>query len=208
MKKQVFFLEWGIPKENYASYYDFLESREYDIYEEKFQSYKCFLWERLGEDYEYHIVPFPNRKYADYHAWKIVFEKIIPFMRDDCIFVATSLGASFVAKYLSENTINIKIEKLIMLAPAFYDTPYEKLWSFLPDNWKFENIQSQCDDIVFYHSIDDEIVLFSDSEHYLKLFPHARFRKFTDKGHFYKQERIIELEEDILNNNCNTLKKS
>jgi hypothetical protein len=68
-----------------------------------------------------------------------------------------------------------------MLAPAFYDNTDEKMGSFLPDTTKFENITQQCSDIIIYHSTDDDIVLFSDSEKYLKLFPDAIFRKFTDK---------------------------
>jgi hypothetical protein len=30
--------------------------------------------------------------FADYTAWKIVFEKMVPFLKDNVIFVATSLG--------------------------------------------------------------------------------------------------------------------
>jgi predicted alpha/beta hydrolase family esterase len=68
-----------------------------------------------------------------------------------------------------------------MLAPAFYDTPDEVLGTFLPDVFKLESMKEQCDDIIIYHSIDDESVPFSDSENYLQLFPNATFRKFTDK---------------------------
>jgi hypothetical protein len=33
----------------------------------------------------------PDKKFADYKAWKIYFEKIIPYLRDDCIIATTSL---------------------------------------------------------------------------------------------------------------------
>lgn len=197
MKQQVIFLSGWTPKENFLSYYDALEKQDYDIYEKEFKNYKYSLWENLWENYEYHRIPFPNRYYADYEAWKIVFEKIVPYMRNELIFIATSLWWSFICKYLSENTFDKKIAKLIMLAPAFYDNTDEAFWTFLPDTLKFDSINTQCDEIIIYHSIDDEIVLFSDSVKYLKLFPNARFRKFTDKWHFFNEQRIIELEEDI-----------
>ena len=197
MKQQVVFLSWGIPKENYTSYYEFLESQDFDPYLKKDKNRKYFLAEHLWETYEYYIVPFPDKEFADYEAWKIVFEKTMTYMSDEIILVATSLWWSFITKYLSENHCNIKISKLIMLAPAIYDSKNYVLGSFLPNILKFENILKQCENITIYHSTDDYSVPFSDSEKYLKFFPNATFRKFTDKWHFYKEMRIIELEDDI-----------
>lgn len=198
MKQQVIFLSWGTPKENYSSYYDSLYEQDFDLYEKVFKNRKYSLWQELWEAYEYHIVKFPNKSYADYTAWKITFEKIIPFLKDDVVFVATSLWGSFITKYLSENILPHKITKLIMLAPALFEKiPEWTLWGFLWNPDLFSSVSSQCDKIYIYHSTDDTIVPFSDSEKYLKLFPNAIFRKFSDKWHFNFEERIIEVEEDI-----------
>lgn len=197
MKQQVIFLSWWIPKENYSSYYDYLRKQDFDPYLKKERNRKYFLWEHLWDNYEYHIVPFPEVHYADYTAWKIVFEKMIPYMHHEITFVATSLWWSFITKYLSENTLQANIKKLIMLAPAIYDTPDEVLGSFLPDTSQFDKIQAQCENIFIYHSVDDSMVPFSDSVKYLQYFPKSVFRKFTNKWHFNFEKRIIEVEEDI-----------
>jgi predicted alpha/beta hydrolase family esterase len=34
----------------------------------------------------------PNRHFADYKAWKIMFEKIFSYLKDEVIFVGHSLG--------------------------------------------------------------------------------------------------------------------
>lgn len=87
-----------------------------------------------------------------------------------------------------------------MIAPAIYDNiPNDSLGSFTPDTSKFEKVTEQCEKIYIYHSQDDPVVKFSDSEEYLKLFPDVVFRIFDNKKHFSKEERIFELEEDLKN---------
>lgn len=200
MKEQVIFISWGNPKENSPSYLEALKGEKLDFYEEEVKNRKHSLWSHLWVEYEYHILKLPNKFYADYEAWKIVFEKIIPFLREDVIFVATSLWWSFVTKYLSENNVSFSIKKLILLAPAlFNDIPEGRLGSFAWDHKLFFRITEQCHNIIIYHSRDDSIVLFSDSEKYLKLFPNCIFREFSDKWHFNFEMRITEVEEDIKN---------
>jgi len=47
--------------------------------------------------------PLHDRDYADYRAWKIMFEKMISFFNSEIVLVATSLGGTFILKYLGEN---------------------------------------------------------------------------------------------------------
>jgi predicted alpha/beta hydrolase family esterase len=69
----------------------------------------------------------PEKKFADYEAWKIYFEKIIPYLQEDCIIATTSLGSTFIVKYLQENNLDVSIKKLFLIAPAIEDTPTEVL---------------------------------------------------------------------------------
>ena len=197
MKQQVIYLWWGIPKENYESYYNYLERLKFDPYLKKEKKWKYFLGDNLGSEYEYHRCPFPDKHFADYESWKIIFEKMIPYMQNEVMLVATSLWWSFIVKYLSENNIEFSIKKLFLLAPAFYDTDDEVLWTFHLRDRNYNWVIEQCKKIIIYHSRDDIIVPFSDSEKYLKFFPNAIFKKFDDKGHFFNEMRILELEEDI-----------
>jgi len=198
MKQQVVFITWATPKENYGSYYEYLEHKiDYNPYEEEFQNWNKTLWEYLGEDYEYLRSPSCDIKFADYTAWKIVFEKMFPYLRDNVIIATTSLGSCFIMKHLYENTFPVKIKKLIFVAAALHDTDSEMLGSFTLDKEKIPLIQNQVSDIICYHSTDDDIVPFSDFAVMKAYFPNAMFREFHDRGHFYKEERLPEIEEDI-----------
>jgi predicted alpha/beta hydrolase family esterase len=99
-------------------------------------------------------------------------------LEDDVILLVTSLGATFISKYLSENKFPFTIKRIIMLAPAFYDTDDVVLGTFHVHDSQYEGFLAQCQEMIIYHSSDDDEVPFSDSENYLKLFPHAEFKKF------------------------------
>ena len=176
MKKQFLYINGWVPKENFASYYDFLHSLEYNPYEERFLSWNKTLDTYLGDDWEYFRAPFQERWYADYEAWKIMFEKTFPYLRDDIVIGAGSLWWAFFLKYLSENTFPIKIKRVIFIAAAVRDTELEKLWTFVLDDDIVPVVASQIWEIVCYHSKDDDIVPFSDFEVMKRYFPDAIFR--------------------------------
>ena len=64
----------------------------------------------------------PLKEDAKYEDWKIYFERYIPFLRNDCILVGSSLGAMFLAKYLSENKFPKKILATFLVCPPFDGT--------------------------------------------------------------------------------------
>jgi predicted alpha/beta hydrolase family esterase len=63
----------------------------------------------------------PNKQNAQYEEWKLVFEKIIDKLDENFILIGHSLGAMFIVKYLSENTISKTIEKTLLLGTPFDD---------------------------------------------------------------------------------------
>lgn len=206
MKQQFLYISWWVPKENYNSYYDFLHSLEYKPFEEKFLSWNKTFGERLWEDWEYLRAPFRERKYADYTEWKIMFEKVIPFIKQDICIGAGSLWVSFILKYIWENDgifhpetkQKIHIKKIFFIAPAIADTADEVLWSFAVDlEQVYTKIQRWCKEIYIYHSKDDPVVPFEQWLALNNYFPEAVFREFDDRGHFYKELRFPELEADL-----------
>lgn len=205
MKQQFIYINGGVPKENFSSYNDMLRGFEYNPYEEKFLSWNKTLWEKLWEDWEYLRAPLHDRDYADYEAWKIMFEKMIPYFNTEIYLAAGSLWGSFILKYLWENDgiLNtqtgekIKIKKLFLLAAALKDTPDEILWSFTVDFNELYKTQRWATQIYIYHSRDDDCVPFEHSLELQSYFPEAIFREFDDRWHFYKESEIPELIEDI-----------
>lgn len=81
----------------------------------------------------------PNRVYADYAAWKVMFEKLLPYLRDDVIFIGHSLGSCFLFKYLSENKLSVSIKAFFSVGGAIHDNDLELLGSFTPDIQKIND---------------------------------------------------------------------
>ena len=208
MKKQFIFINGWVPKENYKDYLDMLHTLKYNPYEENFLSWNKTLWEKLWEDWEYLRAPLHDRDFADYEAWKIMFEKMIPFLNSEICLWAGSLGGSFVLKYLWENDgipdpktwKKIKIKKLFLIAAAVEDTPDEVMGSFAFDLEEvYTRVARWCSEIYIYHSTDDDIVPYEQSLLIKNYFPEAEFRTFHDRWHFYKEAELPELIEDINN---------
>lgn len=200
MKQQVICLNGWVPKENFKDYYDFLEKITYNPYGENFKNWNKTLWEYLGAEYEYWSIPFPNKEFADYKAWKIVFEKMLPYISENAIFIANSLGCTFLLKYMGEENFSLRLKKVFFLAPALHDSRIEVLWTFSFDiELVYARVARFCKKIYIYHSQDDTIVPFTEWLELKSYFPEAIFREFYDRGHFFLEARIPELEEDIKN---------
>lgn len=197
MKRQLVYIGWGVPKENFDSYYACLEAREYNPYYERQMNWADTLDIYIWNQWDYWRIPLPEKGFADYSAWKIMFEKIIPFLEKDVSLIGVSLGGTFLLKYLTENPQDISINKIFLVAAALSDSPQEKLWSFQCDKEKIPTIAEKVWQIYCYHSRDDDIVDFADFELLQKLLPQASFRSFSDRGHFYSLERFPEIEVDL-----------
>ncbi len=190
MKKQIVFV-WGWEsKQNYRDYYDYIEKIDYDPFKQKIEIWARKLWKELWENFDVFVHDRPNKDFADYKAWKIVFEKILPFLENDLIFIGHSLGWTFLIKYFDEThdkELLKKVSKIILVAPAFKDSYDEVLWDFNFDK-NLINLKKIEDKITIFASKDDFIVDFSDIEDYMRNLPKADYKIFEDKGHFLQEE--------------------
>jgi uncharacterized protein len=185
MKKQIVFIHGGECFDIYDQYVNFLKNKS--VKKEDFQTKKRWISDvekKLGNDFEFFIPTMPCSWNAKYSEWKIWFEKIIPFLKNNVTLVGWSLGGIFLAKYLSENTFPKKIKNLILLAPPFeVDNPAEPLADFELSN-TLELVSKQSKNIFLLHSKDDKCVIFENQNKYKTLLPKAKVIIFEDKGHF------------------------
>jgi len=61
----------------------------------------------------------------------------------------------------------------------------------------YHRVKRSADTIYLYHSRDDTMVPFEQSLELKTYFPDAIFREFDNRGHFYKEERLLEIEQDL-----------
>lgn len=197
MPKQVFLIHGGDVWKTYEDYLAFLKRKEVDF---EYHGLRKPGWQenlasRLGDEFQVVRPQMPSKPNSKYEEWKIWFEKFFPFLNDEVILVGSSLGGTFLAKYLAENQFPKKIKAVFLLAACFDDLPEEPLLDFsLPKS--LEKIQSQCEKIVLYQSKDDEVVPFSHLAKFQQALPKATVRVFEDRGHF-NQEELPELVHDI-----------
>jgi len=196
MKKQVVIIGGGDTFETYDIFLEQLKNSEFHLDRciSNNRDWKTWIRTMLGEEYEVIIPSMPNSANAQYAEWKIVFEKMIPFLNDGVILAGHSLGGSFLAKYLSENVFPKKIQGVFLVAGAFdRDTAGYSLASFtLP-----KKLDLQTKNVYLYQSKDDPVVPFSALESFRKAFPFAHIRIFENLKHF-NHEEFPELLSDLL----------
>ena len=195
MKKQVVVIHGGDTFKTHELYIKFLQDFEIDIerYKNPKNDWKPWLRQELGEDYEVILPIMPNKTNAVYDEWKLWFEKLIPFLNDSVVLVGHSLGASFLAKYLSENKFLREIRGVFLVSGVF-DTDFDRntLVSFMLP----KKLSLQTENIYLYHSEDDPVVPFSALEKFMKSLPMAHPTIFKDRKHI-NQSEFPELLDDI-----------
>lgn len=181
--QQVVFIHGGDARENYKDFDEYLEKMEYCPIKEKKVKWKMTLQEKLGDNFDVMQPAMPNKDFANYDEWRIVFEKVIPYLQDDIILIGHSMWGTFLLKYLNENTLRIKIKNIFLVAPAFENIQGEVLWSFLFDA-KLLEFQKHQDITFVYHSQDDPVVPFLHFELLIDKLPKIIKHSFSDRGHF------------------------
>lgn len=195
MKQQVFVIHGGNTFDSYEEYIEHLKQKNVSLEDLKYVDWKQSLQKTLGENYDVLLPRMPSGNNAKYLEWKIYFEKFIPLLDDNVIFIGHSLGGIFLAKYLSEEKYPHKI-KAVFLVAAPYDTAHQHLLSDFVISENLENFQNQVVHIFLYHSTDDLVVPFADFERYAESLPFAQKRILTERNHI-NQEKFPELITDI-----------
>ncbi len=196
MKKQIVIIHGGDTFETQEAYLNFLKNYEinFERYKTSNDDWKPALRQALGDDYEVILPVMPNKTNARYEEWELWFGKIVPFLNDEIILIGHSLGASFVAKYLSLNKFPKKLKGVFLVSGVFdTDADGNSLVSFsLP-----EKLNLQTEKAFIYHSQDDPVVPFSALGQFKNSLAEAQTRVFKDRGHI-NQIELPELVQDIL----------
>lgn len=134
----------------------------------------------------------PNSANAQFEEWRILFEKIIPFLKDDTRLIGHSLGAMFLTKYLHQYPLRQPVRQLILLAGGYNDEAHE-YGSFIINS--ATGLEKSADEIHLFHSEDDFVVPFSELAKLQADLPTAVIHSFTDRNHFLDAEfpELIEL---------------
>ena len=194
--KQVVVIGGGDTFKSYEDYLSGLRNKKIESldYFKGLPDWKQTLQLHLGEDYEVIAPRMPNKQNAKYIEWQVWFEKLVPFLKSSAILIGHSLGGSFLARYLAENRLPIRLSGVSLVA-APHDADDDLTEEFAAPA-SLSLLSEQCDNIFLYYSEDDPVVSFVELAKYQSALPQAVTRTFIDRGHF-NQETFPELVGDI-----------
>jgi hypothetical protein len=179
-----------------------LKNRDVTI-ERKIKWDDDYLRNSLGESF--HIIKprMPLQDNAKYEEWKTHFERYMEQLEDNIILVGHSLGAIFLAKYLSENKFPKKILSVYLIAPPFDNTIIgEDLVGGFELSEDLSMIMENCKNVNLLFSKDDDCIPISHAEKYRERLPNAKIKIYENKnGHFRIKEfpEIVEMiKEDLI----------
>ncbi len=180
-KPQVVFIHGGDAFRDTEKLYAMLRQRTYNPYEVN-KKWQEVLFANLSETHECHRLEMPNKFWADYEAWKIWFEKMVPYLRDGVVLVGHSLGGSFLFRYLTEQKLPIVVSQVHLVAPVIL--PYEDCDGFYINLDLWSGFASAVETMNLWHSEDDFIVPIAHSESVVTKYPAAELHRFVDRFHF------------------------
>jgi len=196
MKKQAILIHGGSTFDSYKDYLTFLRGLKIDLNRYRRTKWSDSLRDDLGNRFDVLLPKMPNPMNAKYDEWRILFKKIALLLDNNVILIGHSLGAIFLAKYLSENKFPKKILATFLVSPPYDNKGMnESLGDFvLPKS--LDRLNKQGGKIFIYQSKDDPVVPYSHLGKYKKALPNAIIREFKKRGYF-DQLKFPELIKDI-----------
>ncbi|MCA9352212.1 alpha/beta hydrolase [Patescibacteria group bacterium] len=190
-KQQILHIHGGSCFNTYGDFLDQLKLWDFNIDGMKHRNrwshnHELFL---NMDTYELIRPRMPNKENAKYLEWKIWFEKSFEFLRNDIVLIGHSLGGIFLAKYLSENDFPVTIKQIHFVGSVYDLANKGKSQSdFNLTNFPGKLLEKSIPEIHIYHSKDDEIVPFEESERYHEQIPGSQLHVFEDRGHFLDED--------------------
>ncbi|MFA5052700.1 MAG: alpha/beta hydrolase [Parcubacteria group bacterium] len=184
-KTQIFIVRGGDVFKNKKDYLSYLKNQKVSV--KKREGWKdAFLDRKLGKKYELIRLRMPCRENAKYEEWKIYFERFLPLIKNNAIFIGSSLGGMFLSKYLSENKFPKKILGVFLIAPPYDGFPESRI---IPGGFRLKSglslLEENTKNLYLFFSADDNVVPVVHAEKYRKNLKQAHITIYkSKKGHF------------------------
>ena len=143
------------------------------------------LQDNLGDAYKVLLPSMPNKTNARYSEWRIFFKNLTQLLTDDCVLVGHSMGAVFLAKYLSETHLPFRVQATILVATPHSDDSAEDLGDFKLDTIS-DLFRSQAGKVIIFNGKDDPVISVQDIERYKQDLPGAEHIELPASDHFMR----------------------
>lgn len=182
--KQVVIIHGGSDWRTREEYLEYLrtvpvEPKDFQL-KDKWRN-KMSTW--LGADFEVFNPEMPCMDNAHHEEWKIWFERLLPFLNDGVVLIGHSLGGIFLAKYLSEEDVRVKIAAAVLISAPFDDDGLEPPLGDFSLDARLDKMAAHVGKIYILHSRDDGVVPYSHAEKYHKALPGSELICLDGLGH-------------------------
>lgn len=186
---QVLIIRGGMTFKNQKDYISFLKKRNLSL-DEKISWNGNYLKRKLGKKFKIIMPRMPLQDNAQYKEWKIHFERYLPLLDHKMILIGTSLGGTFLAKYLSENKLPKKAISTYLICPPFDNTlEGEDLVGGFELKKDLSLIEKNSRNTTLMFSKNDEVVPISHAEKYKNKLKKSKIIIYENKnGHFRIQK--------------------
>lgn len=186
--QQIMVIHGGTTFEKNDEYLTFLKTKPLRIDSFTYKpGWKELLQSNLGDSYQVLLPKMPNSTDARYIEWETWFTHISELLSDDTILIGHSLGAIFLAKYLSEHTVSFTIKATILIAAPFNDATGEDLTDFEIKTLSSQ-FEKQAGTLIFFNGPDDPAVPIEEVDSYKRFVPHAEFNTIPAPDHFVRTD--------------------
>lgn len=183
---QVIVIHGGTTFANYDDYMKSLSSGTLHVDRMVYKPmWRELLQQNLDNDYQVLLPSMPNKTNARYSEWSARFTHLAEIIEDDCILIGHSLGAIFLAKYLSENKFPRRIKATVLVAAPYNDESGEDLTDFKLDAVT-EHFSEQAGKVIFFFGSDDPVIPISEMEKFKRDVPNADYHVLSAPDHFMR----------------------
>lgn len=178
---------------NEKDYLDYLKNRPISI-EKKTSWSGDYLDKELGKRFQVIRPRMPLQDNSKYKEWKIMFERYIPYLRNNVVLIGSSLGGIFLAKYLSENRFPKKILATYLICPPFDNTlEGEDLVGGFKLGSSLSLLEENSKNLTLMFSKDDDTVPVAHAEKFRKKLKNAKIIIYKSKNGHFKISKFPEI---------------
>ncbi len=184
-KRQILMVHGGMTFKNKKDYLKFLKTRDVST-KKRIRWADDYFDKELGRKFEIIKPRMPLQDYSKYDEWKIHFERHFPLLRNNIILIGSSLGGTFLARYLSENKFPKKILATYLICAPFDNTTVgEDLVGGFKLKSDLSLLEKNSKNLTLMFSKDDGVVPVDHAEKYRKKLKNANIIIYKSKnGHF------------------------
>lgn len=187
MKPQIVFIHGGDSFDTDTEFYQYLHDKEFDPYAQERKRWRDWIKVETQDTHECFLLQMPNALDADYTAWSIWFEKVIPFLHNGVTLVGHSLGGSFLLRYLTQNKLPVTVTALHLVAPCVDTLDCPGMGNFATDLSVWSGFASVPNVVHLWHSTDDALVPYHHTERFAAVYPSAIVHTFSNRFHFIEE---------------------